>query len=39
VDDELTEEDPQRPAKPSLGARLRSGKRRDRRDTPDAPAD
>jgi predicted PurR-regulated permease PerM len=39
VDNELTEEDRERPAKPSLGARLRSGKRRDRRDPPDGPAD
>jgi hypothetical protein len=29
VDNELTEEDPQRPSKPSLGTRMRAGRHRD----------
>jgi hypothetical protein len=39
VDDELTEEDPKRPPKPSLGTRLRAGRDRDRDpgDPPDEP--
>jgi predicted PurR-regulated permease PerM len=38
VDNELTEEDPQRPSKPSLGARMRAGRHRDDpdEDGPDA---